>query len=152
MNLNNKAQNQSQMKIKTNMMIIFIGSLFFSSCLLTNQNCVLDKYDDKVYIKVDTMPIFNDKDGYSIPTFVIYQLSNKSFAQFPGGRVVLELIINKQGRVSKASIYGKNKEEYSELENIVVDMFVKKSTWLPGKCGKRKVNTKIYLPIHLSFQ
>lgn len=128
--------------------ILILFLLTILSCKSKNAICDYSTiYDsitnERVYEVVDRMPVFNAIGGSdNIGEYIIkrYDDSTKVGLQLS---IKLRFVINKRGELVGAGIYGKNRNEYTDVEKQIVKIAESSPNWEPGLCSDHKVNVLV---------
>jgi hypothetical protein len=128
--------------------------IFLNGCatLSTGINNTCKSYFDnqmkqEVFTVVDMQPEFIE--GYA----AFYQQVRYYF-QYPKDlplqtKVILELIIDKKGKVISTKIHNKKEAEYTLVDKEGIRVMTKIVGFKPGKCNNKAVCSKLILPITL---
>ncbi len=106
----------------------------------------------KAYTFVDEMPVFPNGElalhRYVSDNFILklgeYADTQSSFN--------LRFVIDKDGNLLGARIFGKREIEYGENEKKMIEIFRNSPKWIPGKCDKKNVDVFMKQKIHIRFK
>jgi protein TonB len=110
------------------------------------------QYDSKlkknIYETVDEMPEFVG----GTDELIKYILKNTVYPnqEIVQGSVKIVLIIDTDGKVRDEKIVNKAIGDYTPLDNEVLRVVQHMPKWRAGKCNKRKVPVRVFIPIRLS--
>lgn len=113
--------------------------------LSTARNCgrVYDSlYGQMVYTNPQKMPQFGS-EGYSrFSDYFLHSFASNDTTYWES-RIKLEFIIDTNGRVRAARIYGKLRADWSVKEKDAIKLLNNMPPWQPGYCNGKKVTTEI---------
>ncbi len=129
---------------------IFLNACTNTTSIVVSNTCKSyfdNQMQQEVFTVVDKLPEF--EGGYA--TF--YKQVMRYF-QYPKDvplqtKVILELIIDKKGKVISTKIHKKKEEEYSLVDKEGIRVMTKISGFKPARCNSRPVCSKLILPITL---
>jgi len=139
------------MKAVVNLLMLVIYLLLLVSPIYSQDNTV-QHIDHKVYLKLDTFPVFNEgKEELSeyISKNAIYP--KQSIDKNDTGVVKAELIIEKNGCITIDSIFSLGKASPA-LVKEVIRIVKTMPKWMPGKKKGEVVRSKIYIYIKFSIK
>ncbi len=129
--------------------------IFLNACITTDATVVSDtckSYFDnqvkqEVFTVVDIRPEFIEGNA------VFYKQVMRYF-QYPKDvplqtKVILELIIDKKGKVVSTKIHKKKEEEYTLVDKEGIRVMTKITGFKPARCNNKRVCSKLILPITL---
>lgn len=104
----------------------------------------LKKY---VYDSVSEMPLY----GSNQEELIKYLLKNIVYPDQETVQVTIKvaLIIDADGSVKDEKIVDKDIDNYTPLDTEVLRIIRLMPKWEPGKCNKRKVPVRVFIPIRL---
>ncbi|MDR1458952.1 MAG: hypothetical protein LBI60_01895 [Bacteroidales bacterium] len=104
----------------------------------------------KTYTLVNDMPIFpnGELDFYNYLSENFDWESDVDTQQ----SFNLRFVIDKNGNLLGARIFGKQKDEYGENEKEIIETFKKSPKWIPGKCCGKKVDVFMKMKIYMKFK
>lgn len=130
--------------------LIFL--IIFTSCFPNQKKitCPIerDEYSGLLIVmKPDIRPEFTE--GYA----AFYKQVMRYF-QYPKDvplqtKVILELIIDKKGKVISTKIHKKKEEEYTLVDKEGIRVMTKITGFKPARCNNKRVCSKLILPIIL---
>ena len=127
-----------------------VVSLILSSC---NGGFNTSKYDYNtglwVFTRFDEAPLYNGSKTGFVEHF--NQEFNSAGFNIPS-RVTLQLVIDKEGNLIDARIYGKKDDDLSTLEKDVVSFALLCKKWSPATIQGVKVNSLLSIPMVLDFR
>jgi len=103
-------------------------------------------FHSKVYTWVDQMPQYKEGQTDVLQFFsknFKYPISQKRFQ----GSVNLAFIITASGEIRNASVLGKEKKNFTEVDKEALRVLSIMQRWKPGECHGIKVPVKILLPL-----
>ncbi len=124
--------------------------LFCCFCVIASATAQCDSDFDstlkmKIYSYVDEMPQY--PGGMDAVLLFILKNFNYPNQETLQGSFTLEFIVNTEGNVTNAAVRGKKSIELSPAENEMLKVVLKMPEWKPGKCSRKKVPVRMYLPI-----
>lgn len=103
----------------------------------------------EVYMLVDEMPMYIGKE-LSMKHFIIVRCKDSPIKVGLQFTVILRFVIDKDGNLIGACIYGKREDEYTEEEKLIIQTLESSPQWRPGLCSGEKVNVLIHLKLGFS--
>jgi ABC-type transport system substrate-binding protein len=138
---------------------ILIYLISLSSCFALRKKHILDNCDyywdknlkDEVFTKVDRVSFYkNDDPIVFLQDFMEgFKYPNQDNIQT---KIVLEVIIDKKGRVKIPTIYQKDSTTYTKVDREAIRAISLMNDWTPGFCHDKKVNTKRFLSVNLELR
>ncbi|MEQ7800281.1 hypothetical protein ABDJ41_10785 [Pedobacter sp. ASV1-7] len=102
-----------------------------------------------IYYEVDKPPVY--KDGISdVLTFFARNVKPVPIS-LSQNRIDLQFIVSSDGKVYSGGIYNKKELDYSPVEKEYLRALSTMPRWEAGKCGGKKVDVKMRLPILLEL-
>ncbi|NDV79993.1 hypothetical protein D0T57_13620 [Dysgonomonas sp. 511] len=140
--------NRKYYKLFNFILMIFVVLSCKSQNIDCNYPVIHDSVTNKnVYFYVDKMPIFPIEEG-DIGRFIAkkYEDKTKAGMQFS---IKLKFVIDEMGNLIGSRIANKKEREYTEEENMIIDIIKFSPKWDPGICSGIKTN--VLLQIRLKF-
>ncbi len=140
-----------------NVLSVFFLIIVFISC---NTSSVLKTQDateyviydslthQKVYSVVDEMPVYPGGEEALFMDFIKnfkYPESQKEFQS----KIVMEYIVDEQGKVTGQRIRNKNPEEITAAEKEALRVLGLLQQWTPGRLNGKNVSVLMGFPLHL---
>lgn len=126
--------------------LIFILTVFCNEYCMAGGMCIRD-YDSSthryVYFQVDIMPEYPG----GIQEYFMGNFKYPPHQEVFQSKIVVDVIVEKDGKLSDLKIHGKKKQEYSEVERETIRLMSKMPKWTAGTCKGRQVPVKITFPL-----
>lgn len=137
----------------TILLLIFLVSSCNLSCQIKHDSSCISTYDGEIkallYTQVDELPQYLGNDN-------ILQYIHKNLVipkqEEIQTKVLCMFVVGTNGKIVRITIPNKSKEEYTPLENQIVNLLASMGKWKSAKCAGKKVNFLYKLPITISYQ
>jgi hypothetical protein len=100
----------------------------------------------KVYVSATQIPVPSNGMIEIYTNITKFYITNSESIQ---KSFILELHINKRGKLLSVKVYNKQAGMYSNEEKLLISIISKTRKWHPAICNGRKVNYLLRLPIKL---